>query len=289
MPSRRSRRAQAVVVRERPVVDEADVLARRERMRAGGRHPALGRHPRVAEAVGALEVLEGEALGELARPPSLLVDLDRPARAHDAKLGVPFANPGLGLSRLRLHGQDGVGGANRGLGGGAEDRLELGGERLPILEGVRRVQGQLARARRRRITVDGDAGAVGPAVVHLDEHRRRAGVRASPRSQATWRRARRSRTYVLKVHRSHGTNLCVLNGLPACCMWRPNISAGLGWLRHPKPARRPRRSGARRPCWSCGPSRRSSTGRGPSHGQSSSEPPARRRRDRGCRPRWSRG
>ena len=52
----------------------------RERVRALGRDPALGRHPGVAERVGAGHRREPEALDELRGPHRLLVDLDRAAR-----------------------------------------------------------------------------------------------------------------------------------------------------------------------------------------------------------------
>src|SRR2546430_10227319 len=43
--------------------------------------------------------------------------------------------------------------------------------RSPGHLGIERVDRDLARAARRRIPVDGDAGAVGPAIAHLLEHR----------------------------------------------------------------------------------------------------------------------
>ena len=141
-------------------------------MRALGRDAALGRHARVAEPVRALDVAEGEALDELARPPDLLVDLDHTAGAHHAQVGPVPAQPALGLVGIRLDVQHRVLRPRRGVLHAAECAGELAAERVPILTGIGAVQGELAPARRRRMAVDGDARAVRPAVAHLLEHGR---------------------------------------------------------------------------------------------------------------------
>ena len=100
--------AQPVVVRKRPVVDQAEVEPGRERVRVLRRHAALGRHPRVAKGVRPGHVREPKALDELPRRPGLLEDLDRLARAHHAQLGVALVEPRLGLGRIGLHHDHGM-------------------------------------------------------------------------------------------------------------------------------------------------------------------------------------
>ena len=84
----------------------------------------------------------------------------------------------LGQPRLRVVGlgldhERAVGGADwRGSDAPPNGPLELGAELLPARIGARRVQRHLARARRRRIAVEGHAGAVGTPVRELREHRR---------------------------------------------------------------------------------------------------------------------
>ncbi len=100
--------AQRVVVRERAVVDEAQVEARRERVRALGRDPALGRHPRVAERVAAVQVRELERLRKHLGQPDVLVDLDHLTRAHHAEVVAGQTHPGLGLGGIPRDDDDGV-------------------------------------------------------------------------------------------------------------------------------------------------------------------------------------
>ncbi len=123
------------------------------------------------ERMCAVEVLEREAAHELLRPAGLLVDLDRLPRAHDPDLRVHLANPRLGVVRLRLDDEDRVARTHLGVGGAAEGLAKLARKRRPVLEGIGGEEGQLARAARSRVTIDRDARAVGPAIVHLGEHR----------------------------------------------------------------------------------------------------------------------
>ena len=141
-------------------------------MRPFGRDPALGRHPRVAEAVAPLDVPEVKLFDERLRTADLLVDLDHAARAHDPQVGTVPPDPVLDLCRLALDDEDGVIGADAGFVRAAERGGELATEGVPGHRGVERVERELAGAARRRIPVDGDARAVGPAVAHLLEHRR---------------------------------------------------------------------------------------------------------------------
>src|SRR5436305_961163 len=83
--------AQPVVVGERPVVHEAEVVSGRERVRPFGRDAALGRHARVPEPVRAGEVAELERLSESARPADFFVDLDHAPGGHDAQIRVTRA------------------------------------------------------------------------------------------------------------------------------------------------------------------------------------------------------
>ncbi len=113
-----------------------------------------------------------EALGECAREPGLLVDLDHGADAHDAHLGVVLAHVRLRGGGVGGDHENGVRGAPADVGLPAEAAGQPGREGVEVVRGVLVLQGQLAGARRRGVTVHGDAGRVGPAVVHLDEHPR---------------------------------------------------------------------------------------------------------------------
>src|SRR5262245_19423177 len=163
--------AQAVVVRERAVVDEAEIEPGGEGMRAFRGHPALRGHACVAERVRAVEVLECEPAHEFLRPPRFLVDLDRPPGAHNAELRVGLPHPPLRGLCLGPDCEDGVARADLRPGRASECLAELPADRNPVLQRVGGEESQLARAARRRITIDRNAGAVGPAVRHLLEHR----------------------------------------------------------------------------------------------------------------------
>ena len=181
MPSRRRFSPQAVVVRERAVVDEAEVVAGRERMRPLGRDAALRRHARVAERMRPPEVLERERARELLRKPRLLVDLDDPARAHDPEVGPVLANPALGVGGVRVDDEDRVARAHRRLGAGPEGVAQAVAHRVPALVRVRRVQRQLARAARRGVAIDGDPAESGPRLDICTS----IAARCSPRRSST--------------------------------------------------------------------------------------------------------
>jgi hypothetical protein len=117
------------------------------------------------------EVFEGELPHERLGAPHLLVDLDGPARAHDAQPGVSAPDPRLGLGRIGLHDQDGMARPDVRLGRAPEGVAQIGRERVPVLERVGGEERELARAARSGVAVDGDACAVRPAVVHLSQHR----------------------------------------------------------------------------------------------------------------------
>src|SRR6266568_3040719 len=140
-------------------------------MRPFGGDPALGRHPRVAKPMAPLDVPEPELQHERLRAADLLVDLDRPACAHDPHVRPMTPEPVLHVVRLAVHDEDGVIRPYSGFVCGAEHRGQLGAEAVPGHVGVEGVERQLARAARRRVAVDGYARAVGPAIAHLLEHR----------------------------------------------------------------------------------------------------------------------
>src|SRR5688572_7180727 len=137
-------------------------------MRPLRRHTALRRHARVAERVGALEVLEAERPRELLGKPRLLVDLDHATRAHDAKVGTTRAHPWLGLVRIRADDEDGVARADHRLLAGTEGVAEPVPYRNPAFPRIGRVERQLARVARSRIAIHGDAGRVRAPARHLD-------------------------------------------------------------------------------------------------------------------------
>jgi hypothetical protein len=126
-----------------------------------------------------LQVVEPELRDEPLGPPDLLVDLDHAAGAEDAELGMVPPHPSLRLRSVGLDDDHRVIGPDIGPGLAAEGIRETRADAVPTGRRRRRVQGQLAGAGRRGIAVDGDACAVGPAVRHLDEHRR--GVEAELR------------------------------------------------------------------------------------------------------------
>ena len=78
--------AQAIVVRQRAIVDEAEIGAGGEGMRAGRGHRTLGRHARVADDVRALGLVELELVIDGFRQADFLEDFDRLAGADDAHL-----------------------------------------------------------------------------------------------------------------------------------------------------------------------------------------------------------
>ena len=100
-PRVRSVAAQAVVVRQRAVVDQAQVEPGGERVRVLGGDPALGRHPRVAERVAAGDLGQREARARTrpgARPPCR--SRSSAPGAHQRQLGMVGAQPGLDLVGL---------------------------------------------------------------------------------------------------------------------------------------------------------------------------------------------
>ena len=110
-------------------------------------------------------------LDELVREPGLLVDLDHVACAHHPQVRSVLADPSLGLGRVGPDDEDRVTRAHTRLARVAERTGERTRDVGPRLTWVGGEEGQLARAVRRRIAVDGDPGAVRPAVGHLLEHR----------------------------------------------------------------------------------------------------------------------
>ena len=124
----------------------------------------------MAESVGPVEFAQPERVRELHRPADVLVDLDHAARAHHPELRMLAAHPGLRVLGLGLDRDDYVIRAWAGFGRPAERLEELSAEPQPVLVWMSREERQLAGALRHRIAVDGDAGAVGTAIAHLDQH-----------------------------------------------------------------------------------------------------------------------
>jgi len=85
--------------------------------------------------------------------------------------GMVLAQPRLGRPGVGVDDEDRVARPHLGLRIAAERAREALAHRRPVHARIRRVEGDLARARRRRVAVDRDARAVGPAVAHLAEHR----------------------------------------------------------------------------------------------------------------------
>jgi hypothetical protein len=119
-----------------------------------------------------LEVAEMEAAHHVDRQAHLLVDLDLVAGAHHRDLGVVVAQPALdhGIVLMRHH--HGVTAPHLDGDGVAQLLLQIVGEARPGIVGIGVVQGELRRTLRRRVAVNGDAGAVGSALGHLDQHGR---------------------------------------------------------------------------------------------------------------------
>src|SRR6266436_6650711 len=82
------------MVRQRAVMDEAEIKTGRERMGVFGRHRTFGRHSRVAECVRAGPMLEVEALCNRVRQTDILEYLDALTNAECAELGVTTGKPG---------------------------------------------------------------------------------------------------------------------------------------------------------------------------------------------------
>jgi len=87
------RAADRVVVGERAVVDEALILAGRERMSAVGGHGGLGRHPGVTDAVRPAHAGQSEFSNNLFRQADLLVDLHGLADADELQTAFLGTQP----------------------------------------------------------------------------------------------------------------------------------------------------------------------------------------------------
>ena len=142
------------------------------------------------------------ALRELLGQAGLLVDLDDAPGAHHAQVGTARRAPSPRPRPHRRRPRDGVARAHRRLGARRRRRRRAVPDSAPVLVRVGRVERELARAAGAGIAVDGDAGAVGPAARHLDEHRGEVLAEALLDARATWRRGRRSRTYGQKTTQS---------------------------------------------------------------------------------------
>ena len=130
----------------------------------------FGRHAGVADAVRAAHLRELEAARDVGRVADLLVDLDGVARAHDAQPRIELADRGARpFQLLQRHAEHGVRVLHRDRHIRADRSAEPVGEAVEILLGAGRLDGELAEAVI-GAAVDGDAGAVRPAIAELGEH-----------------------------------------------------------------------------------------------------------------------
>ena len=139
-------------------------------MGAVGGHRQLGRHAGMADGVGAGHLGEAEALRHRRRQADLLVELHPVAAADEVDLRRLAEEPCGEL--VGVPGGDGdddmgvvMGGARVGKRG--EDAIGRGGDCRLILAAERELGGVAPP-----FAVDGEAGAVGPAIGQRREHRR---------------------------------------------------------------------------------------------------------------------
>src|SRR5207245_8509908 len=97
-----------------------------------------------------------------ARRAAVLVDLDYATGAHHPKAREGRMHEGLRLVRIAVEHDDGV---------ARPCVADVPAELAPVEVVVGRVERQLAAPGGRGLAVERDAGAVGSAVAHLDEHR----------------------------------------------------------------------------------------------------------------------
>jgi hypothetical protein len=131
------------------------------------------------ECVRAADIVERELPRERLGAADLLVDLDHAPGAHHAQVGAHLDGPALDLVRVRLDDDAGVRRPNRGLPRAAERLAERCRDHAPVLARVGRVERDLRRSRRRLVAIEGDAGAVRPAVGQLHEHGGEVGAEPS--------------------------------------------------------------------------------------------------------------
>ena len=160
------------MVRQRPVVHEAEVEARRKWVRAGGRNLRLGGHPRVAKSVRAVERLDVERLDEGLGATDLLVDLDRLTRAHDLDVGVALLDPRLDRRSLGMRNDHGMVGAALDALAGTKHFLDALAQCAPIEIDVVVLQRQLGVTSGNGFAIERDPRTVRTSIAHLKEHRR---------------------------------------------------------------------------------------------------------------------
>ena len=105
-----------------------------------------------------------------------------------------LAQPVPDLAGISVHDEDGV--ARADLDGDllAEIAIELLSEMCPVEVGPVAEQDELHRRRFRRVAVDGDAGAVGTTLGHLDQHGRDQPAQPRLERRILEKQARRCRT-----------------------------------------------------------------------------------------------
>ena len=148
---------------------EAEVLAGREGMRMRRRHGRFGRHSRVADGVRARQLSEAIPLGNVARMARVLVDLNRPSDREEMDRREPLRHPRseFGGIDVACEGRVAVAHLERCLAGKC-----VGDRRFEIPPGIRLggKETEPPELGSGRFGEDGEAGGVGAAVAHADEH-----------------------------------------------------------------------------------------------------------------------
>ena len=158
--------AKAVVVRQRSVVHEAEIVAGVEGMSALGRDRAFRRHTGVADGVAAGDLRHAEPRQHVGRQPDFLVDLEAVARAHDPQFGPVGLDPAPQRRGVDGGAQNGMAGNPLHRDGHAQVPFDLRGDAVPIEVGIGIVERDLSFPGL-RVAVDRDTGAVRPPLRHL--------------------------------------------------------------------------------------------------------------------------
>ena len=135
-------------------------------------NPALRRHARMPQGVGALHTGDPEAVYYIRRQAFFLVDLHTGAGAVDIQFRVFPGNPFPKPARRCVNGRNGMVFRGPQAAGARENPGNLIIHRLPVEVTLPAEQGYLGHCSGRTITINGDTGTVGTPFRHLDEHAR---------------------------------------------------------------------------------------------------------------------